>query len=53
MGDLPASGKEFMLKNIVIQRIEDGKVAETWISWDNVAMLIQLGFFPAPSGDQP
>ena len=53
MGDLPASGKEFMLKNIVIQRIEDGKVAETWISWDNVAMLTQLGFFPPHSNNKP
>jgi steroid delta-isomerase-like uncharacterized protein len=53
MGNLPASGKEFMLKNIVIQRIEDGKVAETWISWDNVAMLTQLGFFPAPETGRP
>ena len=52
MGDLPASGKEFMLKNIVIQRIENGKVAETWISWDNVAMLTQLGFFPPPQTEQ-
>ena len=53
MGDLPASGKEFTLTNIVIQRIEDGKIAETWISWDNVAMLTQLGFFPPPKPDQP
>ena len=53
MGNLPPSGKKFMLKNIVIQRIEDGKVAETWISWDNVAMLSQLGFFPPPNGEQP
>ena len=53
MGNLPASGKEFTLKNIVIQRIEDGKIAETWISWDNVAMLTQLGFFPPPKSDQP
>jgi predicted ester cyclase len=53
MGDLPASGKEFMLKNIVIQRIEDGKVAETWISWDNVAMLRQLGYFPPSENNQP
>lgn len=53
MGDLPASGKEFMLKNIVIQRIEDGKVAETWISWDNVALLTQLGFFPPAKPEQP
>ena len=53
MGNLPASGKEFMLKNIVIQRIENGKVAETWISWDNVAMLTQLGFFPPAESEQP
>jgi predicted ester cyclase len=32
MGDLPPSGKEFTLTNIVIHRIENGKVAETWVS---------------------
>ena len=53
MGDLPPSGKEFVLKSIVIQRIENGKIAETWISWDNVAMLTQLGYFPPPATDQP
>ena len=46
MGGLPASGKEFSLVNIIIQRLEDGKIAETWVSWDNVAMLTQLGFMP-------
>jgi len=46
MGDLPASGKSFTLVNIIIQRLEDGKVAETWISWDNMAFLSQLGFMP-------
>ncbi len=49
MGDLPATGKEFTLVNIIIQRLENGKVAETWVSWDNVAFLSQLGFFPPPS----
>jgi len=48
MGDLPASGKQFTCVNIIIQRFEDGKIAETWVSWDNVAMLTQLGFFPPP-----
>lgn len=53
MGDIPATGRDFMLKNIVIQRVEDGKIAETWISWDNVAMLTQLGLFPPPAaGDE-
>jgi steroid delta-isomerase-like uncharacterized protein len=46
LGDLPASGKSFTLVSIIIQRLEDGKVAETWISWDNVAFLYQLGFMP-------
>ena len=53
MGELPASGREFALTNIVIQRIVDGKIAETWVSWDNVAMLTQLGFFPPPAPNQP
>jgi steroid delta-isomerase-like uncharacterized protein len=52
LGDLPASGKSFKLVNIIMQRLEDGKVAETWISWDNVAFLSQLGFMPpAPDSD--
>ncbi len=53
MGDLPASGKEFSLTNIVIHKIEEGKIKETWVSWDNVAMLSQLGFFPQPQAEQP
>jgi predicted ester cyclase len=54
LGDLPASGESFTLENIIIQRLEDGKVAETWVSWDNVALLSQLGFMPqaAGSGEQ-
>jgi predicted ester cyclase len=46
IGDLPATGKEFTIVNIIIQRLEDGKVVETWVSWDNVALLSQLGLFP-------
>lgn len=46
LGDLPATGKEFTLVNIIIQRLENGKVVETWVSWDNVAFLSQLGLFP-------
>jgi len=55
MGDLPASGREFTLTNLVMHRFENGKIAETWVSWDNVAMLSQLGFFPPPppSSEEP
>jgi len=53
MGDLPASGKDFELTNIIIHRFEEGRIVETWVSWDNVAMLTQLGFFPPPKPEQP
>lgn len=51
MGGFPATGKSFTLENIIIQRLEDGKVVETWISWDNVAFLSQLGLMPGPPAD--
>ncbi len=46
LGELPASGRTFTVVNIIIQRLEDGTIAETWVSWDNMAMLSQLGFMP-------
>ena len=49
MGGFPATGKTFTLVNIIMQRLEDGKVVETWVSWDNVAFLSQLGLMPEPS----
>jgi predicted ester cyclase len=49
LGDIPPTGKEFTIVNIVIQRLEAGKVAETWVSWDNVAFLSQIGLFPPPA----
>ena len=43
MGPFPATNKPFSLVNIIIHRFENGKISETWISWDNMAMLQQLG----------
>jgi predicted ester cyclase len=48
LGDLPATGREFTLVNIIIQRLDNEKVVETWVSWDNVAFLSQLGLMPPP-----
>jgi steroid delta-isomerase-like uncharacterized protein len=47
-GPFPASGKSFKVTIIGIHRIEKGKIAETWVTWDNVAWLTQLGHFPSP-----
>ncbi len=46
MGDFPATGNRVESKFLAIFRIEEGKIAELWVEWDNVAMLTQLGLFP-------
>lgn len=48
LGKIPPTGKTMEIKNFVVQRIRDGKIAETWIGWDNMAALTQLGLFPPP-----
>ncbi|MCH8960675.1 MAG: hypothetical protein IH820_04960 [Bacteroidetes bacterium] len=36
-----------------ILRIEEGKIAEMWVEWDNLNILTQLGHFPLPGeGEQ-
>jgi len=51
LGDLPATGKPFTVVNIIMQRLENGKIVETWVSWDNVAFLRQVGLLPEPPAD--
>jgi steroid delta-isomerase-like uncharacterized protein len=46
---LPASGKKIKSDFIGIIRMEEGKIAEIWVEWDNVAILKQLGYFPTPA----
>jgi steroid delta-isomerase-like uncharacterized protein len=52
MGDVPATGKLIDVTNFIFHRIDGGKVAETWVGWDNLAAMSQLGLIP-PSGGQP
>ena len=49
MGDIPATGKAVELPFLSLFRIEEGKIAELWVEWDNVAFLGQLGLFPPPN----
>jgi len=49
MGDFPATGKSLEMKFLSIFRIENDRIAEVWVEWDNVNMLTQLGLFPPPS----
>jgi len=48
MGPFPPSGKTLELVFIAILRIENHKVAEIWVEWDNLSALGQLGHLPPP-----
>lgn len=48
MGPFPPSGLPFEIPFIGLLRVDDGKVAEIWVEWDNLAALTQLGHVPAP-----
>jgi predicted ester cyclase len=47
MGPFAATGNRMDLVIIGMHRFENGKLAETWTSWDNLAALAQLGLMPA------
>ncbi len=48
MGPFPASNRRLEVPFIGILRVEDGKIAEIWVEWDNLNGLAQLGHFPPP-----
>ena len=49
MGPFPATGKKMTADFGGYHRIEGGKIAETWVTWDNMVILSQLGHFPPPA----
>jgi predicted ester cyclase len=48
MGPFPATGKPIEIAFVGLLRIENGKVAEIWVEWDNLGALIALGHIPPP-----
>lgn len=50
MGEFPATGRTVECPFLGLFRIEDGRIAELWVEWDNVAILTQLGLFPPSPG---
>lgn len=43
LGAFPPSGRLLEATYLAIYRIEDGRIAEAWAEWDNLAGLRQLG----------
>lgn len=52
MGPFPATGKKIVSECAGFHRLEEGKIVETWVTWDNVAVLSQLGLFPLPAAEK-
>ncbi len=44
---IPATDNKVETDGIVIHRVRDGKIAETWEVWDTLGFLQQLGVVPA------
>jgi predicted ester cyclase len=47
-GPIPPSNKRFELDFCGVCRLAGGKIAELWLTWDNLAVLTQLGHWPPP-----
>ncbi|WP_433508174.1 ester cyclase [Pseudonocardia halophobica] len=43
LGPFPATGKYAKISFGAVFRMAEGKIAEWWITWDNMAILRQLG----------
>jgi steroid delta-isomerase-like uncharacterized protein len=43
LGPIAATGREFVMDGITIERIADGKIAEVWVARDELGLLSQLG----------
>ena len=47
IGPLPTSGARTHFNFGAVFRIADSKIAEWWITWDNMTILRQLGHMPS------
>lgn len=52
IGDIPATGMKVDSETFAFFRLEEGKIVEMWVTWDNVALLKQLGLFPPQVSDK-
>ena len=46
LGPIPPTGRKVSFDFGGIFRVEDGKLAELWVTWDNMTIMGQLGQLP-------
>jgi len=47
---IPATGRKVTVPGVVIDRLNDGKMADSRILMDTLGMMQQLGVIPRPGG---
>jgi len=52
MGPFPPSGKSMRVDFSAVLRVENGKIAEMWVTWDNMTILAQLGHLAASASQK-
>ena len=48
LGPFPANGRKTKFTFAGVAHMRDGRIAELWVTWDNMTILAQLGHLPAP-----
>lgn len=48
LGPIAATGREFEIVGVTIERIAGGRIAEVWVARDELGLLGQLGVLPEP-----
>jgi predicted ester cyclase len=48
LGPFSANGRKTKFTFGGVARIREGRIAEWWVTWDNMTILAQLGHLPAP-----
>jgi steroid delta-isomerase-like uncharacterized protein len=43
LGDLPPTGKNAVVEGMHLWHFRDGRIAESWVMWDRLGLLEQLG----------
>lgn len=48
LSGLPPTGKRIMMTGLELFRLANGKIAESWLAYDNLSLMQQLGIIPVP-----
>ena len=48
LSGLPPTGKRITMSGLELFRLEDGKIVECWVGYDNLSLMQQLGVIPIP-----